>query len=105
MLTASHNEHMRIEALSLGAQDYIEKPFNIIETLQRIKNVEYLQQRKNRFELLSEDLESELTQIREDLSDVMMTLNALFNNSSEYVFVTSETGEVFECNQAAKTTF
>lgn len=105
VLTASHDKQQRIQALELGAQDYIEKPINIIETLQRIKNVLNLQQRKNTFQHLSEDLGGRLKKTKKDLSDVIKTLNTIFDNSSEYVFVTDEKGIVTDCNKVASQRF
>ncbi|MCJ8273703.1 MAG: EAL domain-containing protein [Psychrosphaera sp.] len=105
VLTASHDKAQRLEALELGAQDYIEKPINIIETLQRIKNVLNLQQRKTTFQHLSEDLDGRLKKTKKDLSEVIMTLNTIFDNSSEYVFVTDEEGMVTDCNKVAQRRF
>ncbi|NQZ07564.1 MAG: EAL domain-containing protein [Algicola sp.] len=105
VLTANHNEEMRIEALSLGAQDYIEKPFDIAETLQRIRNVEVMQQHSSNFEKLSEDLRHKLKKTREDLSDVLLTLNAVFKHSSDYVFVTDGKCNIIECNKAGQERF
>ncbi|NQZ07565.1 MAG: EAL domain-containing protein [Algicola sp.] len=105
VLTASHDKAQRLEALELGAQDYIEKPINIIETLQRIKNVLNLQQRKTTFQDLSEDLGGRLKKTKKDLSEVIVTLNTIFDNSSEYVFVTDEDGLVTDCNKVAQTRF
>lgn len=105
VLTASQNERNKITALSMGAQDYIAKPFNIIETLQRIHNVFNLQQSKNNFQHLSEDLGTKLEQTQADLSDVILTLNAIFTNSSEYVFITDSIGSIIDCNAAAAKRF
>jgi PAS domain-containing protein len=105
VLTASHDKQQRMQALELGAQDYIEKPVNIIETLQRIKNVLNLQQRKNTFQHLSEDLGGKLKKTKKDLSEVILTLNTIFDNSSEYVFVTNEQGMVTDCNKIAAQRF
>lgn len=105
VLTASHDKKQRMQALELGAQDYIEKPINIIETLQRIRNVLNLQQRKNTFQHLSEDLGGRLKKTKKDLSEVIVTLNTIFDNSSEYVFVTNEHGIVTECNKVAQQRF
>lgn len=105
VLTASHDKGQRLQALELGAQDYIEKPINIIETLQRIKNVINLQQRKNRFQDLSEDLGGRLKKTKKDLSEVIVTLNTIFDNSSEYVFVTNQHGLVTDCNKVASLRF
>lgn len=105
VLTASQNESNKMAALSMGAQDYIAKPFNIMETLQRIHNVFKLQKQKSSFQLLSEDLDNKLKQTRSDLSDVILTLNAIFKNSSEYVFVTDQSGAIIDCNLAAEKCF
>ncbi|MFT4924791.1 MAG: EAL domain-containing protein (putative c-di-GMP-specific phosphodiesterase class I) [Phenylobacterium sp.] len=105
VLTASHDKQQKIEALAMGAQDYIEKPINIIETLQRIKNVLHLQQRKNTFQNLSEDLGGKLKKTRKDLSEVLLTLNTVFDNSSEYVFVANEKGLISDCNKMAQERF
>jgi EAL domain-containing protein (putative c-di-GMP-specific phosphodiesterase class I)/DNA-binding response OmpR family regulator/GGDEF domain-containing protein len=105
VLTASHDKARRLKALELGAQDYIEKPINIIETLQRIKNVLNLQQRKTTFQNLSEDLGGRLIKTQKDLSEVIVTLNTIFDHSSEYVFVTDEHGVVTDCNKVAQNRF
>lgn len=105
VLTASHDKQQKIEALAMGAQDYIEKPINIIETLQRIKNVLHLQQRKNTFQNLSEDLGGKLKKTRKDLSEVLLTLNTVFEQSSEYVFVADEQGVIQDCNKMAQERF
>lgn len=105
VLTASHNEKMRIEALSLGALDYIEKPFNIIETLQRIRNIDKQQQRKNSLVKLSASLDETLKKTREDLSDVLLTLNAVFEHSTDYVLVSDIQGNLVDCNIAAQKCF
>ncbi|MFT4924790.1 MAG: EAL domain-containing protein (putative c-di-GMP-specific phosphodiesterase class I) [Phenylobacterium sp.] len=101
VLTASQNEANKMDALSMGAQDYIAKPLNIIETLQRIHNVFNLQKSKNSFQNLSKDLDNKLERTRSDLSDVILTLNAIFKNSSEYVFITDDAGLIIDCNAAA----
>jgi EAL domain-containing protein (putative c-di-GMP-specific phosphodiesterase class I)/DNA-binding response OmpR family regulator/GGDEF domain-containing protein len=105
VLTASHDKARRLEALELGAQDYIEKPINIIETLQRIRNVLNLQQRKTKFQSLSEDLGGRLKKTKKDLSEVIVTLNTVFDNSSEYVFVTDEKGLITDSNKVAQQRF
>ena len=105
VLTASHDKQQKMDALAMGAQDFIEKPINIIETLQRIKNVLNLQQRKNTFQHLSEELDGKLNKTRKDLSEVLLTLNTVFDNSSEYVFVADEHGVITECNKMAQKRF
>lgn len=105
ILTASYDTEQRMQALELGAQDFIEKPLNIIETLQRIRNVLHLQQRKSTFQHLSKDLGGRLHKTTKDLSDVILTLNSIFDNSSEYVFVTNDKGVVSDCNKMASQRF
>ena len=105
ILTASQDEASKMNALSMGAQDYIAKPFNVNETLQRIHNVFNLQQTKASYQHLSKDLAGKLQQTRSDLSDVILTLNALFKNSSEYVFITDTVGNVIDFNRAAQECF
>lgn len=39
VLTADHSEHVRNQALSSGAKDFISKPFDRIEVLLRVKNL------------------------------------------------------------------
>lgn len=105
VLTACHDQAQRMQALELGAQDFIEKPINIIETLQRIKNVLNIQERKNTFQHLSEDLGGRLKTTRQNLSEVIATLNTIFDKSSEYVFVTDNNGVVNDSNKVAKQRF
>jgi len=105
VLTASNDEHQRLEALTLGAQDYIEKPLCIMETMQRIKNVINVQyQRKNLVEL-SHTLDSELKQTNETLQSVTNILKVLYSESSEYVFVVDKDGFVVESNDSAQIRF
>ncbi|MFT5164494.1 MAG: EAL domain-containing protein (putative c-di-GMP-specific phosphodiesterase class I) [Alteromonadaceae bacterium] len=105
VLTASQSEESKITALSIGVQDYITKPFNMVETLQRIHNVFNLQRHKNSFQHLSEDLGCKLEKARADLADVILTLNAVFKDSSEYVFVTDSSGDIIDCNASASKCF
>lgn len=105
VLTASHDDSLRIEALSLGALDYIEKPFNIIETLQRIRNIDKRHQRKKSLEKLSVALDKRLDQTRKALSDVLLTLSAIYEHSSDYMFITHESGEIIDLNMAAQKRF
>ncbi|SFD04694.1 EAL domain-containing protein [Pseudoalteromonas denitrificans] len=105
VLTASHVEEMKYKALTLGAQDYIEKPINIIETMQRVKNVLHSQLNKNKFKDLNENLNIELLKRNQDLSSISVTLDTIFETSSEFVFITNENGELTNCNKIASQRF
>ncbi len=105
VLTASNDEHQRLEALTLGAHDYIEKPLCIMETMQRIKNVINLQYQRKDLVELSHTLDSELKQSNETLQSVSNILKVLYSKSSEYVFVVDKDGFVVEYNDSAKIQF
>jgi len=105
ILSANNDEQQRLKALTLGAIDYIAKPFNVIETLQRIKNILTVQHKKQKLYELSNTLDSELQQSNETLRNVTDTLNTLFNTSSEYVFIVDEHGNIVEANDEAKAKF
>jgi len=105
ILTASNNEHQRLEALTLGAQDYIEKPLCIMETMQRIKNVINLQNNRKDLVELSHTLDIELKQSNETLKSVSNILKVLYSESSEYVFIVDKNGFVVESNDRAQIRF
>jgi len=101
ILTASHDEERKFQALSLGAQDYIEKPINITETMQRVKNVLNLQQNKKKYQELSSNLQLKLVKTNQDLSTIAITLETVFETSSEFVFIVTEDGSLCNCNKIA----
>jgi len=105
VLSANNDEQLRLKALSLGAIDYIAKPFNIFETLQKIKNVLTVQHKKQTLYELSNTLDIELQQSNETLKHVTDTLKILFNASSEYVFIVDNKGIIVEASDEAKTKF
>jgi len=105
ILTASNDEHQRLEALTLGAQDYIEKPLCIMETMQRIKNVINLQNNREELVELSHTLDIELKQSNETLKSVSNILKVLYSESSEYVFIVDKNGFVVESNDSAQIQF
>ncbi|MDX2366936.1 MAG: EAL domain-containing response regulator [Colwellia sp.] len=101
ILTASNDLTLRLEALSLGAQDYIEKPFNMVETAQRINNVVNLQSKKQDLEQLTGELGSELVQSNNSFEAVSNILTVLFSESSEFVFILKDTDLIIDANEAA----
>lgn len=101
ILTASNDMNIRLEALALGAQDYIEKPFNIIEVVQRINNVIHLQAKKQDLEELTDELGSELQQSYDTLKAVSRILTVLFSESSEFVFILKDRDLIIDANEAA----
>jgi len=101
VLTATNDKQLRQEALSLGALDYIEKPFNIAETIQRIQNVLHLQSKKQDLEELSDELDHELQQTNNSLKGIKDTLKVLFSESSEFVFILDEKNNIIDANKVA----
>jgi len=105
ILSANNDEKLRLKALNLGAIDYISKPFNVIETLQKIKNVLTVQHKNQTLYELSNSLDFELQQSNETLNNVSETLKILFNTSSEYVFIVDNKEVIIEASDEAKTKF
>ncbi len=105
VLTASDNEHQRLNALSLGAQDYIEKPINIQETVNRINNVLNLQVQKREVSNEKVALGHQLSASNEAIAELKGTLQAIFSQSSEFVFIVDIDWNIIEANDAAVDTF
>ncbi len=105
VLTASNNEHQRLNALSLGAQDYIEKPINIQETVKRINNVLNLQVQKREVSNEKVALDHQLSASNEAIAELKGTLQAIFSQSSEFVFIVDIDWNIIEANDAAVDTF
>ena len=90
IISAKDSEIDKTLGLSLGADDYITKPFSVVEVLARIKaNI----RRRNQYDQGSEDIPKRLTagELVMNLSDYTLTKSGRLRNF-EAAYATSEKG-------------
>jgi len=105
ILTANSGKKTRMEALSLGAQDYIEKPIDVIETTKRIQNVVHIIGKKRELVHENKSLDHQLRRINESLQSVTGILQTVFNESTEILFIVDENNQIIEYNNTAEVYF
>jgi len=66
-LTAKASEHMKLEGLGIGADDYISKPFNANELLARSRNLITLRKQEKELKVLNHNLEEKVQDQLEEL--------------------------------------
>lgn len=91
VLTAQHELETKLEALELGATDFVTKPFNNTEVLNRIKNIllvkAFYNQRKNYSEILEDKVKlrtKELTLKNEELKNARLEIIQYLGRAAEY---------------------
>lgn len=105
ILTASSGKAQRMEALSLGAQDYIEKPIDVIETTKRIQNVVHVIEKKRELVHENKSLDHQLRKTNESLQSVSDILQTVFNESTEILFIVDEHHNIIDYNSTAEIYF
>ncbi|MEO9572126.1 MAG: two-component regulator propeller domain-containing protein [Polaribacter sp.] len=97
MLTAKNSEETKIECLSMGADDYIEKPFSLEFVKWKIKNA--LTSRKHLKEKYSKEINIEPSEIEVDSNNdkfirklVKIIENSMSDNLLSVEFLASEVG-------------
>jgi putative two-component system response regulator len=81
-LTAKNGEHSELEGLSLGAIDYLYKPFSASLLLRRIENHLLIQDQKHELKILNDDLENA---VQKKTNQVLELQNAILSTVADLV--------------------
>lgn len=91
VLTAQHDNESRIRALKSGAQDFLTKPFDKIETLTRIRNLLTVRLMHNRIKDQNVILEKKVQERTIELQETRLEIIHRLGRAAEYR--DNETGE------------
>jgi putative two-component system response regulator len=84
ILTAETDPEMRYRALGGGARDFLNKPFDKVETLARIRNLLEMRLMHNRVRADNEELEQRVRERTSELRDAQMEIIHRLGHAAEY---------------------
>ncbi len=84
VLTAETDPEVRLRALTSGARDFLNKPFDKTETLARLQNVIEVRQLHNTVRRQNEELEEKVRARTQELSDTQMEIIHRLGHAAEY---------------------
>ncbi|SEG39328.1 HD domain-containing phosphohydrolase [Oceanospirillum linum] len=84
VLTAQSAQEFRTQALEVGAQDYVTKPFERNELLHRVKNLLSTKLYRQGLERLNESLEEKVTERTQQLNETRLQVVRRLGRAAEY---------------------
>lgn len=84
ILTAQSSQEFRTQALSLGAQDYVTKPFERNELLHRVSNLLESKLYRQELERVNESLEEKVQERTQELQQTRMQVVRRLGRAAEY---------------------
>lgn len=84
VLTALQDDETRLKALENGAQDFLTKPFNRLETLTRIKNMLTVRLLHRQVKKQNEELEIKVRERTEELQETRLEIIRRLGRAAEY---------------------
>ncbi len=84
VLTALQDNEIRLKVLESGAQDFLTKPFNRVETLLRIKNLLTVRLLHQRVKRQNEELEQKVRERTEELNKTRLEIIRRLGRAAEY---------------------
>ncbi len=84
VMTAQHDEETRLSTLAAGAQDFLTKPFNKVETLTRIKNMLRIRLLHNQVSFNNQILEQKVQERTLELHQTRLEIIRRLGQAAEY---------------------
>ncbi len=84
VLTALQDDETRLKALANGAQDFLTKPFNRLETLTRIKNILTVRLLHRQVKKQNEELEIKVKERTKELQETRLEIIRRLGRAAEY---------------------
>ena len=105
VITAQTDRETRYKALEGGAKDFINKPFDQAEILQRIRNMLEVRALYNERRTQAELLEAEVKKRTQELYEREEHLRGIMDNAAEIIMTVRPEGDIETFNKAAEKAF